>query len=218
MLERIGVVAVTALALGMAWRDALGLDGPWDAFVAQQPRAMILLALRLALLIVAGLATSVRRPTRGAYAMMVAVALLFAASLAWRLMLVPFVAASLATVFLGAPPRASVFVLAALATAVASLTLAPSRVEAIAPTDPAAATAYWRRAENPFRARAAAFKWAQHEGSAFGEGYLALAEIDFALGHREVAERVIAKVVERAPDPAMRARAARVRDTWHAAP
>ena len=218
MLERIGVVAVTALALAVAWRDALGLDGPWDAFVAQQPRAMILLALRLALLMVASLAMSVRSPTRRAYAMMVAVGLLFVGSLAWRVMLVPFVASALVAIFLGAPPRASAFVLAALATAVASLTLVPSRADAIAPADPAAATAYWRHADNPFRARAAAFKWAQREGSAFGEGYLALAEIDFALGHREVAERVIAKVVERAPDPAMRARAERVRDTWHSAP
>jgi hypothetical protein len=217
-LPQIAVMLITALVLALTWRDALALDGPWDAFFAQKPRASILLALRVGLLVAASLGASMRSAHPRGALLALAVTLLFALSLAFRVMMVPLVIVSLAAVMLRAPSRVSASGFAAFAIVGMSLATFRSRASASAPNDPAEATAYFRRAENPFRARAAAIAWAQREGTAFGEGYIALAEIDFALGHRDVAERVIAKVIGRAQDPAMRARAERIRDSWRAAP
>ena len=95
---------------------------------------------------------------------------------------------------------------------VASLFPSPPKTE-IAPEDPRAAVEYWRTRENLFRARHVALAWAQKEKLP-REGYLTLAIIDWDLGEKEKAQKVLTKVLTRTDDPSVLAEATSLATKW----
>jgi hypothetical protein len=71
----------------------------------------------------------------------------------------------------------------------------------------------WLARDNPFRARAEALEWAKHEDPP-GEGHLALASIDWRLGHVEAARRVLSKVLARPASEDVMRRAGELSRAW----
>jgi hypothetical protein len=72
--------------------------------------------------------------------------------------------------------------------------------------------------KNLFRARWAARAWATREGTDPGDGFLALARLDHALGDDERARKALAKIDARATSPRVREEAAKLRTAWGAPP
>jgi hypothetical protein len=195
---------------------------------------LALVLLRLALLL-AGVAATNRRPwSQGA-----AVAVLFALSflargaiavlaftvlvLGARALLVPrerrwepVPATGLRDGVVGESSGTHAVLLAACALAGASLLVATARrPPPPLPEDAPSRTMHYRSVYNLHRAREAALQWAKEEGTP-GPGYLNLAEIDWQLGEREKARKVLAKVKERATDPSAQSRAASLEAEWAA--
>lgn len=79
--------------------------------------------------------------------------------------------------------------------------------------NPADQTRLWSTRDNAFRARFWAEQWAATEGNP-GEGRLALARADWALGHAEEARRLAAQVAAEAPDGVVRQRASAQLTAW----
>ena len=115
---------------------------------------------------------------------------------------------------------ASDAVAAKLVTAGALLVVAAAGLSATAPSgvpplpeDLPERTRHFRAVANLHRAREAALAWARTE-TVPGPGYLNLAEIDWDLGERATARRVLAKVRDRATDPSIQSRAASLEAEW----
>jgi hypothetical protein len=184
--------------------------------VAQDPGQTALLLARVAAL---GLvALRVRPVGRARVAVLVVVAALFVASLVARdlgiaeVVVALVVADRLATSPWPRAARVGAPVAVLLLAAASLRPHAPYAPEA-APTDAPQAVAYWRARGNLFHARAEALRWANGE-PAPAEGYLALAEVDWALGDGVRARKVLAKVVERGASDAVRARAQEMGRSW----
>ncbi len=179
--------------------DLLAVSAPLSPLSAQA--SPVGLAVRLALLAEAWLFCRDRPARLGV------VTALFVASLAWQvtvLLLVP-VAVGASILSRGRPPRRAVVLVAVGAI---GLALGASRRPGETPPppdDPALASAWWLGRDNLWRAHEAALRWASSEHDAPGRGFVALAEIDWRLGDREKAARVLRKVLEGARDPEARA-------------
>jgi hypothetical protein len=188
--------------------------------VAQDPGQMPLLVARVAAL---GLVVARVRPLGAArVGALVAVGGLFLASLVARELWIAEVVVALGVSERLATepwPRAARIAAPLVLVALAAAGLAPRApsAPASAPGDPREAVAYWRGQNNLFHARAEALRWANAEPSP-GEGYLALAEVDWALGDAMRARKVLAKVVERGSSEAVRARAQEIERQWGPAP
>jgi hypothetical protein len=83
-----------------------------------------------------------------------------------------------------------------------------------APRDPRASVEYWRARDNMWRARSAALAWARAEKDAPGEGYSVLAQLDWDLGERDKARRVLKHLIEGTHDPAVGEQAERLLLDW----
>jgi hypothetical protein len=170
---------------------ALGFADPLAPFSAQEPGGRAMLALRLVAFALALLCA----PRARATAVSASIGALLVASLAARGLLVPLVLASAWVVATSGARRARACGLGALSVVLA-LGIAASFRRAAPPPVLSAREQVddWRSRENSFRARAAALEWAKRE-SPPGDAYLALASIDWELGHRERARKVLSKVI-----------------------
>ncbi len=83
-----------------------------------------------------------------------------------------------------------------------------------APKDPRASVEAWQARDNPWRARGVALAWARAEKDAPGEGYATLAQLDWNLGERDKARRVLQHLLERTADRDVLERARRLRQDW----
>jgi len=213
-----GALARVSLLVGGAiagWGSAasFGVAEPWRAFFAQQPGQAPLLLLRLGLFVSLLLATEAQRSRTRVGWLGVAGALLVA-SLAFRILLLPYCLVALAALGWSARrtpvvPFAPDRVLSggALVLALLSLLGPPAvRLGEEEPADPKAAIAWWLRRENPFQAHYRAAQWAKGEAVP-ADGYLALARLDVALGRRDRAHKVLAKLVARAASEEIRGQA-----------
>jgi hypothetical protein len=201
-------VALSAAALGVAGSAAT--HAPLAAFAAQSAGQPLLFGLRAGLVAGASWVCVERR----AWRTLACVAVAFVASLATRALLFGLIAAALFA-FLDARRWGGVALLAAC---LAPWSLrGPARHEASPPVDPAARVAYYRARDNAWRARHAALEWARAEHGAPGRGFLALAQIDWALGQRRESVRALRLLSARAADPALRARAGELERRWHLA-
>lgn len=197
--------------------EALGIGGPLVAFVAQEPGQTRLLVARGLVLFAAMLAVAVRgRSTRGVWALSLAGAL-FVLSLAARGSFVVDLLAT-AAIALGfaraATRRVGVFVAVIVAAALVLPALPVHRSAPVhVPTTAPEAVAYWRARGNLHRAHAAAFAWAIGEATP-AEGYLTLASIDWEIGDRDRARRVLSKVLAKATSDDVLARARELDSRW----
>lgn len=82
--------------------------------------------------------------------------------------------------------------------------------------DPARMVAYWQARHNSYQARWWALAWTRREANDHGDGYLALAAIDWELGREVQARKVLAKVIDGPSSDAARARATAQRALWDA--
>ncbi|HTQ43057.1 MAG TPA: hypothetical protein VMI75_09910 [Polyangiaceae bacterium] len=195
--------------------EALGLRSPLVAFVAQDPGQTLLLVAR-GLVLFAAIVSVRGRTTRGAVAVTIAGVLLLLSLAARGLFLVDLIAtAAIAIVCARAAPRRlalSVALLVAVALVIPALPV-PAAAPAHAPTTAPEAVAYWRARGNLYRAHAAAFAWAIGETTP-AEGYLTLASIDWELGDRDRARRVLSKVLTKATSDDVRTRARELDSQW----
>ncbi|HEX8796276.1 MAG TPA: hypothetical protein VF765_35240 [Polyangiaceae bacterium] len=195
--------------------EALGLRSPLVAFVAQDPGQTRLLFAR-ALVLFAVVVVVRGRTVRGAWALAIA-GTLFVGSLAARgLFVVDLIATAAIALGLAraAPRRVGLFV-AALVVASLVIPVLPVRPPARehVPTTAPEATAYWRARGNLYRAHATAFAWAIGETTP-AEGYLTLASIDWEIGDRDRARRVLSKVLANATSDDVLARARELDARW----
>lgn len=82
--------------------------------------------------------------------------------------------------------------------------------------DPAQMVAHWQARRNLYEARWWALAWTRREATDHGEGYLALAGIDWELGRDVQARKVLAKVIDGPSSEASRERARALRAQWNA--
>jgi hypothetical protein len=215
----------TASALALSGAAALGLFSPFAAAFAQSPGQTALLSLRFGLLATVGCALEARAamPASHKAAVLSGLGMLLVVSLAAQGALLLFVVASLGSIValsLGNAARAPMVspwalaaVIAVPLTAVAGLRATHTRsASSVAPT-PQDEIDRWLRVGNPWRARWAAFVWAETEEPP-GRAYIALAQRDADLGRRSVAVHVLRKVVAGAASPPTRDRAQRLIDEW----
>jgi hypothetical protein len=195
--------------------EALGLRSPLAAFVAQDPGQTRLLVAR-GLVLFAAIVAARGRTTRGAVAVAIAGSLLLLSLAARGLFLVDLLATAGIAVGLAraAGRRVALFVAVLVAVALV-LPALPVRSAAPAhvPTTAPEAVAYWRSRGNLYRAHAAAFAWAIGETTP-AEGYLTLASIDWELGDRDRARRVLSKVLAKATSDDVQARARELDSRW----
>ena len=195
--------------------EALGLRSPLVAFVAQDPGQTRLLVAR-GLVLFAAIVAARGRTTRGAVAVAIAGSLLLLSLAARGLFLVDLIATAAIAVGLArtAGRRVALFVAVLVAAALVVPALpARSAAPAHVPTTAPEAVTYWRSRGNLYRARAAAYAWAIGETTP-AEGYLTLASIDWELGDRDRARRVLSKVLAKATSDDVRARARELDSRW----
>jgi hypothetical protein len=82
------------------------------------------------------------------------------------------------------------------------------------PRDPPQMVAYFQRRKNPYEARWWALTWSRLEAPNAGEGHLALARIDWELGRRPQARKVLEKILAHPTSDAARANADALRAEW----
>jgi hypothetical protein len=188
-----------------ALAHAIGLSSPLRALDTGEPGDLPMLAARAALLVAVAWSGRGPRPR-------LAVGALFVASLAARGLLLPFAVAALAAAW---PSRR--LLAAAGGAAIASVVLSVVAARPPAPPPwagyPAAETTFYVARDNLFRARAAAVRWASVERGA-GGGHLALAKIDWQLGHADEARALAADVAARGEDDGLRRRAEDALRAW----
>jgi hypothetical protein len=204
------VVALAALVLTRAaWAGLAGAAAPFAFHDAGQPP---LLLLRLAGLLLA-LDTSRSSPARAASA-----CAMFVLSLVARGFLLPSLVLDAALVAaVGSVERRVVVLVDAGLVAAVVLALAPGlrpRAPEPDPRDPRAMVEYYRVRANPYEERFWALAWSRAETEAPGEGHLALASADWALGRRTQARKVLAKVRKGTGSDALRERAEAQRAAW----
>jgi len=208
--------AVAAAAAGVS---AFGLASPLSPFEAHEPGGRVMLALRVFVYALA----SFRVPVRDGRAM-VATAILgagFVASLVAHGLVVALVVGVAIVVRRFAIPLAGERRTPSTRRAVAALALVSALAFAASfarsPLPPARNAHQqvddWLARDNPFRARAEALEWAKHEDPP-GEGHLALASIDWRLGHVEAARRVLSKVLARPASEDVMRRAGELSRAW----
>jgi hypothetical protein len=183
---------------------ALGVAAPFAPFSATEPADRALLLARAALLLAAWYA-----PRRRIF--LVACAL-FVGSLAARGVFVPFAAVAVAAAW---AERRARLVASGSVIACVILGLATSRPPEVPPAagNPAAETVAWIQRDNLFRARSWAVQWANGERSE-GDGHLALAKLDWALGHRDEARGIAGDVAAHGVDEGIRQRASEQLREW----
>ena len=188
-----------AMAGAMAGVEAFGFADPLAPFDAQEPGGRAMLTLRVFVLALA----FVRIPTRapGATPVLATLGAIFLGTLAAHGLVPVLVLASALALrrfaprdgARAAPPRPWVFALLALLPILAFVST--FRREAVAPQRSLREQVEdWRARENLFRARAVALEWATHEDPP-GEAHLALASVDWDLGHAVLARKVLGKVL-----------------------
>lgn len=195
--------------------EALGLRSPLVAFVAQDPGQTRLLVAR-GLVLFAAIVAARGRTTRGAAALAIAGSLLVLSLAARGLFLVDLIAtAAIALGFARAATRRVALFVAVLVAAALVLPALPVRAPTPAhvPTTAPEAVVYWRARGNLYRAHAAAFAWAIGETTP-AEGYVTLASIDWELGDRDRARRVLSKVLAKATSDDVLARARELDSRW----
>jgi hypothetical protein len=195
--------------------EALGLRNPLVAFVAQDPGQTRLLVAR-ALVLFAVIVVARGRTTRGAVALAIAGGLFLLSLAARGLFLVDLIAtAAIALGFARTATRRVAVGVALLVAVAVVLPMVPAgaRPTEHVPTNAPEAVAYWRARGNLYRAHAAAFAWAIDETTP-AEGYLTLASIDWELGDRNRARRVLSKVLANATSGDVRARARELDSRW----
>jgi hypothetical protein len=208
--------AVAAAAAGVS---AFGLASTLSPFEAHEPGGRVMLALRVFVYALA----SFRVPVRDGRAM-VATAILgagFVASLVAHGLVVALVVGVAIVVRRFAIPLAGERRTPSTRRAVAALALVSALAFAASfarsPLPPARNAHQqvddWLARDNPFRARAEALEWAKHEDPP-GEGHLALASIDWRLGHVEAARRVLSKVLARPASEDVMRRAGELSRAW----
>jgi hypothetical protein len=208
--------AVAAAAAGVS---AFGLASTLSPFEAHEPGGRVMLALRVFVYALA----SFRVPVRDGRAM-VATAILgagFVASLVAHGLVVALVVGVAIVVRRFAIPLAGERRMPSTRRAVAALALVSALAFAASfarsPLPPARNAHQqvddWLARDNPFRARAEALEWAKHEDPP-GEGHLALASIDWRLGHVEAARRVLSKVLARPASEDVMRRAGELSRAW----
>jgi hypothetical protein len=217
-------VAPSLLAVAIS-RGAVLVKNPFASIYAQDPGQDLVIAIMIGVFALSSFQAS--------RTISVALGILFVASL-------PFHGVALVTIAVGmlssrardgnvddaddhevgaSPSVASApVVLAGLVVGIASVfpSSSPSMKEQ-APDDPPRAVEYWRKRENLFRARHVALGWATKEKTP-GEGYLTLAIVDWDLGEREKAQKVLSKVLTRTDDPSVRERAEALTAKWGTSP
>jgi hypothetical protein len=185
-------------------RAALGLGAPFAPFSATSGADRALLAARALLLLAAWW------PARRRLFGVVAAALV--ASLAACGFFLPFVVAAFAVAWPDGRARAGAAVaLVGCCLAGIASTGAPRAPERAA--DPAAETVAWIARDNLFQARYWATIWAATERGE-GAGHLALATVDWELGHAAAARAIAEDVVARGNDDGVRQRAAAQLRAW----
>ena len=208
--------AVAAAAAGVS---AFGLASTLSPFEAHEPGGRVMLALRVFVYALA----SFRVPVRDGRAM-VATAILgagFVASLVAHGLVVALVVGVAIVVRRFAIPLAGERRTPSTRRAVTALALVSALAFAASfarsPLPPARNAHQqvddWLARDNPFRARAEALEWAKHEDPP-GEGHLALASIDWRLGHVEAARRVLSKVLARPASEDVMRRAGELSRAW----
>jgi hypothetical protein len=141
----------------------------------------------------------------------------FVASLEARGLFVPFVVLSLVAIARSGRAQVLSFAVGAVCLCVAT-TLLPARVEPlddlmVTDADPAVETIRWSGRDNVFRARFWAIRWAATERTP-GEGHLALARADWAVGRTEEARKIAARVAVTATDEVARQQASAQLAVW----
>ena len=220
--KRVGNLALAlapAVAAAAAGVSAFGLASPLSQFQAHEPGGRAMLALRVFVYALA----CFRVPSRDGRAM-VATAILaaaFVASLVARGLVLAFVVGAALVVRSFAMPVAGDRRTPSTRRAIAAFALLSALAFAASfahsPLLPARSAREqvddWLARDNPFRARAEALQWAKHEDPP-GEGHLALASIDWQLGHVEAARRVLSKVLSRPASEDVKRRAGELSRVW----
>jgi hypothetical protein len=196
---------------------------PWRAFVAQSEHGRAGLALRVGLLTVAVFGLAPRRDLRAVSTLAVVLAL-FAASLAFAGVVVPFAIVAFVALlaFTRSEDRARISVwISAVAGASLLLCLpwfsppkhgsAPRLGDKV---DVGSETARWLERDNLFRARQFAAAWASAETGGPGEAALLVCRIDWRLGHRARARGAALNIAANAPARDVAARAAEFAASW----
>jgi hypothetical protein len=183
---------------------ALGVAGPLEPFSASEPGDRALLLARAALLFSAWLA-----PRRRVFVVACA---LFVGSLAARGLFVPF--AAVAALAAWPERRARLLSAGSLVACVllAAIMSRPPDVPASA-GNPAAETVAWIQRDNLFQARFWAVQWANGERGD-GDGHLALAKLDWELGHHDDARAIAGDVAAHGTDDGTRQRASDQLRAW----
>ena len=220
--------AVAAAAAGVS---AFGLASPLSPFEAHEPGGRVMLALRVFVYALASfrvpvrdgramVATAIyalpavprraRRSARLARSMRVAhglvVALVVGVAIVVRRFAIPLAGERRTPSTRRAVAALALVSALAFAASFARSPLPPARNAHQQVDD-------WLARDNPFRARAEALEWAKHEDPP-GEGHLALASIDWRLGHVEAARRVLSKVLARPASEDVMRRAGELSRAW----
>jgi hypothetical protein len=209
-------VAACAAVAATGFRG-LGLDEPLRPFFAQVPGQTLLLGLR-GLILFAAIVCVPPRGRAQVLALLLAVSLFVASLYAQGLLVADVVVMLPLLAWLGrgrvsADASRSVTLAALVFTALAALPLVPTSSPPGPGDEPRAAIDYWRGRKNLFRARAVARDWAMREEPP-AEGYVTLAAIDWDLGQRDRARKVLAKVLARATSDDARRHASELEDRW----
>ncbi|HXX67243.1 MAG TPA: hypothetical protein VEK07_08680 [Polyangiaceae bacterium] len=191
-----------------------GLDAPLATFDAHGPCGPALLGAR-GVLLAAAWWSQATREAPGRQRWIAAVGAAFIASLEARGLLLPF--ALLSMFAMARSPRTlAIAAVTVVLCFLAAARPAPSPVIddlLRADADPVALTRFWSMRDNAYRARFWAARWAAAEHDP-GEGRLALARADWALGHVDEARRLAAQVVAGATDGAARQLASAQLAAW----
>lgn len=213
----VALAIAACIAVAASGLRGLGLDEPMRPFFAQAPGQTLLLGLR-GLILFATVACIPPRGRARVLALLLAVSL-FAASLYARgflvvdlLVMLPLLA-WLGRGSASADASRSVTLAALLFSALAALSFARTSSPPEPGDEPRAAVEYWRGRKNLFRARSVAFDWAMREDPP-AEGYVTLAAIDWDLGQRDRARKVLGKVLARATSEDVQRRASELDHRW----
>ncbi|MBX3231660.1 MAG: hypothetical protein KIT84_23465 [Labilithrix sp.] len=218
------LVGVLLPCAALAWipreSDVLGLRAAFAPFAAHEPGQGLLFGVRIGLLFLALVRLRVPRFSRPEV-VVGALGLLFLASLAVRALVVPCFLVAVAVIRLGRPaevastiaPRWLTSTLLVAGSIGLVVPAASVRTTPAPPDDPRAAVVYWRGRRNLHHARAVALAWAQREPVP-SDGYLELAMVDWDLGERAKARKVLSKVLARAESEPVRRKANELRNEW----
>ena len=186
---------------------ALGVTAPLAPFSANEPGGRAILAGMAALLFAAWWGGAGRRR-------FVVAAALFVCALALRALLLPFALACVVAAWPSVRARAGAAAALVACLALTALASRPPSPPSWAGS-PAAETARWVDRDNLFQARAWAARWAATEGGE-GDGHLALAKLDWALGHHDEALALAAHVAASGADDGVKQRASQQLRAWAA--